>query len=405
MKQLKRVDGGVTAARGYSASGVLARVKPTRTRPDIAMLVSSQTAAIAGVFTTNKIQGAHVTFCKQQLRGRKARALAINAGCANACVGPQGFKDARRMAAVVAEALGVSPKEVFVCSTGTIGIPLPMDRVESGLRQAARELSPNGGPAAANAIMTTDTHDKQCAVELIVDGKPVRIGGMAKGAGMIEPNMATMLSFITTDAAVDAGALQRCLADAVRQSYNRVSVDGDQSCNDTVLLLANGVAENRPLNERHRDWTSFVAAVNTVTLDLALQIARDGEGATRFVTVVVNHAASAGDARKASRAIANSLLVKTAWCGGDPNWGRIIDAVGYSGAQVRESRVDITYDDACAVKGGRLAPGFSLKDLETVVGRKEFTVTVDLHLGKASETVYTCDCSEEYVKINAEYMT
>ena len=282
-----RIEGGLTAPEGFTAAGIHAGIKGKGSKLDMALIVSAKDAAVAGTFTTNRIQGAHVKLCRQRVAARKARAIVVNSGCANACNGPKGLADAEQMAAVTGKELGVDCKMVLVCSTGTIGIPLPMDRIEAGIKIAARALSDTGGPLAAKAIMTTDTVDKQCAIEVKIDGKPVRIGGMAKGAGMIEPNMATMLAFLTTDAVVESRALQKCLAAAVSRSFNRVTVDGDQSCNDTVLFMANGVAGNRPLNEKHGDWQTFTGAVDEVATDLAMKIAKDGEGATKFVTVRV----------------------------------------------------------------------------------------------------------------------
>ena len=403
MKGCKAIPGGVTAPIGYRAAGIEARIKSPKR--DMALIVSDVPAAVAGTFTTNRIQGNHVKLCKKLIRGRKAQAVIVNAGNANACNGPEGLQAAHRMAELTGCGLGIGAKLVFPCSTGTIGLPMPMDKIEAGIVLAVKALSRKGGSAAAKAIMTTDTVDKQVSVEFKVDGRPVRIGGMAKGAGMIEPNMATMLAFLTTDAAVDAASLQRCLSGAVAESFNRITIDGDQSCNDTVLLLANGMAGNKLLNAGHPDWPTFVEAVNQVTRTLALKIVLDGEGATKFVTVIVRGAASAPDARKATRAVANSLLVKTAWCGGDPNWGRIIDAVGYSGARIKEELTDIHFDGLPAVKKGRRAADVELKDLEEVFARKAFSVVIDLHLGKGTDTVYTCDCTEEYIKINADYMT
>jgi glutamate N-acetyltransferase/amino-acid N-acetyltransferase len=405
MGKLVKIEGGVTAPQGFTASGVHAGIKGKGTKLDLAMIVSLQDAAIAGTFTTNKIQGSHVKLCRQRIAGRKARAIVVNSGCANACTGPQGLVDAELMALCAAKELGIDEKVVFVCSTGTIGIPLPMDRIDAGIKAAVLSLSETGGQTAAKAIMTTDTVDKQYAVELTIDGRIVRIGGMAKGAGMIEPNMATMLAFLTTDAAVESRALQKCLSTAVGKSFNRVTIDGDQSCNDTVLFMANGTAGNGALNENHPDWKTFTDAVEDVARELAVKIAKDGEGATKFVTVTVKSAASDDGAHKAARAVANSLLVKTSWFGGDPNWGRVIDAVGYSGADVKEELIDISYDGLLAVKGGRANPDVSIKDLEEVIARKSFVLDIELHLGKGSDVVYTCDCSEEYVKINSEYMT
>ena len=403
MSDFVAIDGAVTAARGFKAAAVSAGIRYSR--DDMALIVSERPAAVAGTFTTNRVCAAPVKVCQEHLKRRQARAIVINAGCANACTGKPGMKNARTMAQWTAEALAVPATTVFPCSTGTIGLQLPMDKIEAGIKLAAGALAYGTGPRAAKAIMTTDTVDKQVALEFQIDGVPVRIGGMAKGAGMIQPNMATMLCFITTDAAVEPKALQACLSAAVAESFNRITVDGDMSTNDTVLLMANGAAGNKTLNPRHRQWKTFVAAVNTVTRELALKIVKDGEGATKFVTITVKGAATVADARKAARAVANSLLVKTSWFGGDPNWGRVIDAVGYSGARVKEERVNIAYDGISAVRGGMKAPNFALKDLERVLKQKSFVIDIDLHLGKGKDTVYTCDCSFDYVKINSEYMT
>lgn len=402
-QEVRLVPGGVTAPRGFRAGVASARIKQEG-RSDVALLVSDRSASVAGVFTKNRIQGAHVRLDRERVAGGCARVVVINSGNANACTGPRGLEDARRMAACASEALGVPEPMVLVCSTGTIGIPLPMDRVERGIREAAAALSPDGGEAAARAIMTTDTVPKQSAVALTIAGREVRVGGMAKGSGMIAPSLATMLAVLTTDATVEARLLQRALEQATRQSFNRITVDGDQSCNDTVLMLANGASEIPTLTESHVAWSDFCAAVQRVALDLALQIVRDGEGASRFVTVRVQGATSDADAERAARAVAQSLLVKTSWFGGDPNWGRVINAVGYSGAEVREDAVEIRYDEVVAVREGQAA-GSSLAALEAVLRRRSFTLVVDLHLGSGAATIYTCDCSLDYVRINAEYMT
>jgi glutamate N-acetyltransferase/amino-acid N-acetyltransferase len=403
MSEFSYIKGGITAASGFTVAGVCAHIKAAR--PDMAMIVSERPAAAAGTFTTNRVQAAPVKLCRDRLLRKSARAIVINSGNANACTGEQGMADAGRMAAVAAEALGIAAEDVLVCSTGTIGVPLPMDKVEGGIKAAAGALSSEGGSDAARAIMTTDTVEKEAALKLTIGGVEVHIGGMAKGAGMIEPNMATMLAFILTDALVDKAALQDCLSAAVAESFNRISVDGDQSTNDTVLFLANGVAGNELLNGDHPDWQIFCDAVRALTKKLAMKIVEDGEGATKVVTVNVRGAACCEDARKAARAVANSLLVKTSWYGGDPNWGRVVDAVGYSGAEVKEDLIDVSYDDVCAVKDGMAAPGASLRELEKVLARREFSLNIDLHLGDGTDTVYTCDCTEEYVRINSEYMT
>jgi len=401
----KFIIGGVTTPAGYKAATVRAGIKESRKRDDLTLLVSDIPATVAGTFTSNRVKAAPVKLCERHLIWGQAQAVIVNAGCANACTGDQGIQDADKMAGLTAQALGIGKNLVFVCSTGTIGIPLPMPRIENALPELVKLLSRTGGSAAAEAILTTDLVKKEVAVTVTIDGKPVTIGGIAKGSGMIAPNMATMLAFITTDAAVDQRSLQECLRHAVDQSFNRIIVDGDESTNDTVLMLANGAAGTAILQKKHPDWRKFCHAVEAVTRDLALKIVKDGEGATKFVTVRVTNAASRNDARAVARAIAQSPLVKTAWNGGDPNWGRILAAIGYSGARIEENRVDITFDNVLAVKDGKAADGSSLKDLEQVYARKEFSVHVHLNSGKAEYTVYTCDLSKEYVAINAEYMT
>jgi glutamate N-acetyltransferase / amino-acid N-acetyltransferase len=403
MQEFSAIDGGVTAPLGFKACGVHAGLKVSK--PDLALLVSEPVASVAGTFTTNQVQAAPVRLCRGRLLGQRAAAVVVNSGSANACTGEQGVADAEKMADVTAELCGLDPSHVFVCSTGTIGKLLPMAKIAAGIRQAAACLAPDGGDAAARAIMTTDTAPKEYAVELSIDDVPVRIGGMAKGAGMIDPNMATMLSFLTTDADVDADALQRCLSAAVEDSFNRITVDGDQSTNDTVLFLANGMAGNKVLGPRHPQWAVFEEAVTEVAKQLAMKIVKDGEGATKFVAVTIAGAATAEDAQRAARAVANSALVKTAWFGGDPNWGRIIAAVGYSGAEVDDRKVDISFDGVAAIRNGCQCPEVSLADLASIISRKSFSVKVELHQGAASDTVYTCDLSHEYVRINAEYMT
>ncbi|OVE76184.1 bifunctional ornithine acetyltransferase/N-acetylglutamate synthase [bacterium E08(2017)] len=399
----KIIDGGVTAPKGFKAAGIAAGIK--KSGKDMALIVSQQSSAVAGVFTTNKVQAAPVLLCKAVTAAGKASAIIINSGNANACTGAKGSEAAALMAEFTAAGLGVEPSQVLVCSTGAIGVSLPMDIVEEGVLSITGAASVEGGQAAAEAIMTTDTVSKTAAVQLEIDGKTVTIGGMAKGAGMIEPNMATMLAFLTTDADVNQSDLQECLTAASNVSFNRISVDGDQSTNDTVLFLANGMAGNSSLNKGHADWASFVAAVETVAMDLAVKIVKDGEGATKFVTVNVRGAQDNIDALKVCRAIANSLLVKTSWFGEDPNWGRVIDAVGYSGAELDPQKIDIYYDDFCAVKDGCSAGPDVIEGIAKVIAGEEFSLSVDLNLGDGADTVYACDCSYEYVKINSEYTT
>jgi glutamate N-acetyltransferase/amino-acid N-acetyltransferase len=375
------------------------------TKLDLAIIASDREAVVAGTFTTNLVHAAPVKLCKANLAGGRGRAIVINSGNANACTGPQGMEDARRMGTLTAQALGVDEKLVYVCSTGTIGIPMPMAKVEAGIPKVAAALSPAGGADVARAIMTTDTVPKEIAVQVEIDGVPVRIGGITKGAGMISPNMATMLCFITTDAAVEQRALQAALSAAVDDTFNGITIDGDQSTNDTVLVLANGAAGNATLSAAHPAWAAFEGALRHVCSHLATAIVKDGEGATKLVTLTVTGAATREDARLAARAVATSMLCKTAWFGGDPNWGRIIAAVGRSGANVAEDRVGIRFDGSPVVRAGCLAPGASLKDLARIFAQKAFTIEIDLGIGAAHASVLTCDCSIDYVKINAEYMT
>jgi glutamate N-acetyltransferase/amino-acid N-acetyltransferase len=395
--------GGVTTPQGYRACGAAAGLKVGR--DDLALLVSDAPAAVAGVFTSNKVAAAPVALDRERVAAGQAQAVVVNAGCANACTGREGYEDARQMAHLAARELGLRDAQVLVCSTGVIGRRLPMDRIANGIRAAAAALSPEGGDAAARAILTTDTVDKQAALRLQAGGCAVRIGGMCKGAGMIEPELATMLAFLTTDARVEPEALHAALKTSVDRSFNRITIDGDQSTNDTVLLFANGAAGGETLSPAHHDWPRFVAALRAVCLRLAHKIVADGEGATKFVTVQVLNAASPADALAAARAVANSPLFKTACFGGDPNWGRVICAVGYSGAQVDELRTQIRFDDVCVYDKGRVADATACGRLAAVMAQKAFAVTVDLNLGSASDTVYTCDFSYDYVKINGEYTT
>jgi glutamate N-acetyltransferase/amino-acid N-acetyltransferase len=404
MKTFEFVEGGVTAAQGFKACGVEAGIK-YQGRKDLALIVADMPVPAAAVYTTNQVVAAPVRVDRERTRSGNAQAVVINSGCANACTGERGIKDAIEMARLTGAALGIDERLVLVCSTGVIGVHLPMDRIASGIEKAAGCLSGTGGYDAARAIMTTDTVDKQVAVELEVDGKTVMIGGMCKGSGMIEPNMATMLGFLTTDAAVHAKALDQALREAVEVSFNRVVVDGDRSTNDTVIMMASGAAGNVELTPYHSQWQYFVDALKTVCIELGKKMVLDGEGATKFVTVRVKGARTRDDAQMAARAVSKSALVKTSWFGLDPNWGRVIAAVGYSGAEVDESKVQIYYGDICAYDQGRVADKARLKDMQDVMRKRAFDVTVDLHLGVGEDTIYTCDLSYDYVKINAEYTT
>ena len=395
--------GGVTSPKGYRASGVAAGLKVGRT--DLALLLSDKPARCAALFTSNNVPAAPVLYDKPLAAKGRCRAAVINVGCANACTGEPGRADAQRMGEAAAAAVGIPVDQMFVCSTGTIGRRLPMDRILEGIPRAAAALSRGGGADAAWAILTTDTVPKQAAVRFTVDGRTYRVGGMCKGAGMICPNLATTLIFLTTDAPVSAANLRKAIRAGVEHSFNRVTVDGDQSTNDTLLLLANGAAGGPALKPGAPGWEAFLEAVAAVQLSLAQQIVRDGEGATRFVTVAVEKAATPKDALAACRAIANSPLFKTACFGGDPNWGRVISAVGNSGAKCAELETEIYFDDVCVFNQGTIADARANEALSAVMAQRAFTVRVVLNQGTFADAVYTTDFSYEYVKINGEYTT
>ena len=401
MSSINEISGGITAPNGFLAGSAYCGIKATNaSRPDIAMIHSPQPTEVAATFTTNRVKAAPVRVSQTHLRSADVRAIVANAGNANACTGIGGIETAKRMARAAAEALGLKDRQVMVCSTGRIGVPLPIEKMEATIAEKfPGALSDKGSARAAKAIMTSDTFAKECAVECEIDGKPVRVGGIAKGAGMIDPNMATMLCFLTTDAAIEKELLQQALSVSVEQSFNRITIDGDMSTNDTVILLANGLAGNKPLRASSAGLKIFQSALDHVTQSLAHMIVEDGEGVTKFVEVQVDGAANHTDARKAAEAVAKSSLVKCAWFGGDPNWGRIMDAIGYSTARVREELVDIYYDGVIAVKVGTASrtPAEKLREL---VAAKRFKVTINLNLGCGEYTVYTTDLSVDYVKLN-----
>ncbi len=394
------IPGGVTAAQGFLAGSVYCGIKAgNASRPDIALIHSPTPAVVAGTFTTNRVKAAPVRVSISHLRSKDVRAIVANAGNANACTGIEGIETAKRMVAAAAAALEVRPRQVMVCSTGRIGVPLPIEKMEASIAELPAALKSNGSKRAAEAIMTSDTFAKEMAVEFAIDGQAVRIGGIAKGAGMIDPNMATMLCFLTTDAAIGKKELQRALSVSVEHSFNRITIDGDMSTNDTVLMLANGAAGHKPLRYGTGPFKLFQRALDHVTKHLARMIVEDGEGVTKFVEVHVNNAASHSDARKAAEAVANSTLTKCAWFGGDPNWGRIMDALGYSGAKMREETVDIFYDGIIAVKNG-MPSKTPFAKLQEIVAQQKFTVNIDLNLGAGEYSVFTTDLSTDYVKLN-----
>lgn len=425
------VPGSILAPLGFKASGVFCDIKRLGTgkgsdkgkKQDLALIVSEAPATVAGMFTTNQVCAAPVKVCAQRVKKGRAQAIVVNSGNANACTGKQGFKDALEMVSFTERALKLPVGSALVGSTGRIGVTMPMDNVRAGIVEAAVELGDSDEHAtnAAEAIMTSDTRVKAVAVEFRLGGKTVRIGGICKGAGMIQPGMsatgerpaamplhATMLCFITTDAAIESVPLQSALQEAVAVSFNRITVDGDMSTNDTVLVLANGRAGNPKLTRRDLKspgFQLFQSALSHVALELAKMIVRDGEGVSRFVTLRLTGAKSAADADAAVRAVGNSALVKTSWNGGDPNWGRIIDALGYSPAYVEESKVDVGYsapgsrDILWSLRKGQPTAA-TFKSLCAAVAPKEFDLHIRLNVGRANALLYAADLSEEYVDFN-----
>ena len=419
-ESFQRARGSICAPRGFKAAAVFCDIKRLGTgkgsqkgrKRDLALIVSDVPAAVAGMFTSNQVCAAPVKVSAKHAAGKRARAIVVNSGNANACTGEQGLRNARIMTEMTAAAIGAAPHEILVCSTGRIGVPMPMRNVKSGIVAAAVELSASHTSArqVAEAIMTSDTRRKEIGVEFQLGEACVRMGGICKGAGMIQPQMtphATMLAFITTDAAVASHYLKAALERAVAQSFNRITVDGDMSTNDTVLILANGMAGNRPLtaNSLSADRDTFQRALNFVTLELAKMIVRDGEGVTRFVTLHVHGAGTAADAEAVARAVANSTLVKTSWFGGDPNWGRILCAMGYSRGKIDESKVDVGYSGPAkrgitfAVRRGQ-PTRVRLQTLGAIAAKPEFDLHIFLNRGRHDCVLYTSDLTEEYVDFN-----
>lgn len=389
---------------GYRVAGVHAGLK-TEGRLDVALIASDRPAAVAGRVTTNAVKAAPARHTEAALKtGRPIRALIVSTKNANALNGRRGMKDLERVIAVSAPLLGVKPSEVLMHSTGVIGVPLPVDKILKGVEAAVPRLSADGGMDAANAILTTDLVAKTSTRTVKAAGVSGRVTGFAKGSGMIQPSMATMLAYVLTDLEVPRPLLDRIVGNAVDRSFNSITVDGDTSTNDSVLLLANGAAGNKPLKAGTPAAKAFEAAVQEVFLELAQAIVRDGEGATKFVTIAVRGAKSDLEAKKAAKAVANSPLVKTALFGADPNWGRILAAVGYSGARVDEFKVLVAAGGYKLYDGGKHVD-WSRDRLREIFSAKSIDILVDLKLGKGAATVYTCDLSYDYVKINGDYTT
>ncbi|MBO4853278.1 MAG: bifunctional glutamate N-acetyltransferase/amino-acid acetyltransferase ArgJ [Schwartzia sp.] len=394
---------GVTYPKGFKAAGVKAGIKKSGNL-DLALIYTEKEAAVAGTFTKNQVAAAPVHVSKEVVKGGKAHAICANAGCANACTGEQGMNNARAMAKAAADAVGCPASEVIVASTGVIGVQLPMEKVTAGVKAAAAELAEDGSVNAGNAIITTDTYSKACATEVEIGGKKVRFGAIAKGSGMIQPDMATMLCFITTDAAIDQKLLQAALSEVVEVTFNMISIDGDMSTNDMVVVLANGAAGNAPITAKGKEYEIFRDTLKELCTGLSQRIASDGEGATKFLTIHVTGAKSFESAKQVGMSISKSPLVKTAFFGEDPNWGRVICAVGYAGVPMEPEKTVVKFGGIPVYANG-VGAAFDEKALRKVMEEHDIVIDVELGLGDAEATIWSCDFSYEYVKINGEYHT
>lgn len=407
-EKIKVIEGGVTAAKGFMAASTAAGIK-YKDRQDMAMIYSKKSCKSAGTFTTNLVKAAPVKWDKNQVTsGADAQVIIVNAGIANACTGEEGMGYCAQTAKAAAQALGVSEDGVLVASTGVIGKQLPIDKIAAGVKAMAPLLgsSPEKGTEAAKAIMTTDTKNKQVAVQIDLNGTTVTIGGMCKGSGMIHPNMCTMLSFITTDAAISKELLQEALSEDIKDTYNMISVDGDTSTNDTVLLLANGLAENKEITEKNEDYALFCEALNYINETLAKKMAGDGEGCTALFEVKIVGAKTKDQAKVLAKSVITSSLTKAAIFGHDANWGRILCAMGYSGAQFDPEKVDLFFESAAGhmqiIKDG-VAVDYSEEEATKILSEPEVTAIADIKMGDAQATAWGCDLTFDYVKINADY--
>ena len=391
--------GGVTAPSGYRAAGIQTGVKESGAK-DLALVYSTRPANAAAVYTTNKVQGAPIAIDREHLADGRARAVILNSGNANVCNGDVGLDHARRMCALTASELGLQTEEVLVCSTGLIGVPLPIDKIEAGIPRIVAALSEDGGATAAEAIMTTDTVPKSCAVEVELESGRAVVGAMAKGAAMIAPNMATMLSVVTTDAAVPSGQLQELLSQAIQRTFNCITVDGDMSTSDTVILMANG--DGAELGEG--DCARLYEGIEYACRQMAQAIARDAEGSSKLITIAVRGAATEAEARQVGIAVANSSLVKTAAFGNDPNWGRILCAMGYAGVEFNPERARVSLCGT-GIYGNGAGLDFDGDKLSAAMQAEEIAIDIDLAMGQATAEIFTCDLTYEYVRLNAEYTT
>ena len=402
------ITGGVTAAKGFLAAGVEAGIK-YQNRKDMAMVYSKTPCRAAGVFTTNVVKAAPVLWDKEVVESEwEAQAIVVNSGIANACTGKLGYEYCRETAGAAADALEISPQSVLICSTGVIGMQLPMEKMTEGVRMLAKAIKPGeeAGTDAAKAIMTTDTRNKQVAVKVTIGGKEVTIGGMCKGSGMIHPNMCTMLAFVTTDVNISKKLLQEALSADVQDTFNMVSVDGDTSTNDTLLVLANGQAGNHEITEKGADYDTFVEALHYVNETLAKKIAGDGEGATALFEVKVIHADNKEDAKTLAKSVITSSLTKAALFGHDANWGRSLCALGYSGAKFDPEAIELYLESSAGkiliFKDG-MAADYSEEEATRILSCSEVTALVDMKMGEAKATAWGCDLTYDYVKINADY--
>jgi glutamate N-acetyltransferase/amino-acid N-acetyltransferase len=401
---MKAVDGGVCAPKGFTAAGVNAAIKPGSTKKDCALILSDRPAEVAGMFTTNVLKSPPVIWNQSVCLKEAARGVFINSGNANAATGKRGMDDARATAEKLGKRLDIPADQICICSTGVIGVPLPMDRIAKGIEACVSALSPDGSLAAAEAIMTTDRTPKQLAVEIDLGGKPVRLGAIAKGAGMIAPNMATMIAVITTDAAFAPEVLHALLFDAVERSFNRIGIDNDMSTSDTVLIFANGASGVPAVSPRSEDRTVFAAALTQLCQDMARWLIRDGEGVTKTVEILVRGAGTEDEAKTVARSIGNSMLCKTAFYGGDANWGRIACAAGYSGVDFDPGELDIWIGSVQVCKSGLAAEYDEAEALDAMKGA-EFTITVVIGDGPGDAAFWTSDLTHDYVSINAHYRT
>lgn len=400
------INGGVTSPKGFLASGIHCGLKKSMLKKDLALIYSEAPAFASGVYTKNKVKGAPIYICKEHLSNRKARAIIVNSGNANTCNGDDGLNKAKKMTMLQAKALNLKTDEILVASTGVIGIPLNIDAIKDGIPLLTQTLSQNGGDDAADAIMTTDTFCKKAAIKVTIDNKEVTIGAMAKGSGMIEPNMGTMLCFITTDCNIVPQLLDSALKECVNASFNRVSVDGDCSTNDTVLILANGLANNPIIEEKNSNYNEFKEALKTLCVHLSKLIAKDGEGATKLIECTVKGVKSDKIAVAFSKSVINSSLVKTAIFGSDANWGRILCALGYADIEFNPNLVDVSFESSVGeimvCKSGASLP-FDEGKAKEILLEKEIKIIINMNDGKIEGTTWGCDLSYEYVKINGDY--